>query len=359
MDAVNVPRDPGRLRADLYAFLGECELRLERPLDDDTSLIAGRLLDSLALFNLVLWVEKNIGQPVDPTSMDFVREWDTIRLILGFVERFAPPTTRDDVSEINRRTGRRPGGPRIVEYSPEYREAIASLQTELWSPDVDLNRKYFGWKYERNPYGNVPHIFLALDHDEIVAMRGCYPSCWELGPQSRRRVIFVADDMVVRDDHRGRGLVNELMQTLYDGLHLAGVDYLLNLGGSRFTVQSSMVTGWRAAGDLHPIERCSRVRRRRNQLRRTLARTPLLWRYAASPFLSSGAERSPFARLDGRRGALVSKNGIAVTVSRRAMPAEMTDLVRRVGHDHRIRHVRDEIYFDWRFKNPLHDYRFF
>jgi hypothetical protein len=36
----------------------------------------------------------------------------------------------------------------------------------------------------------------------------------------------------------------------------------------------------------------------------------------------------------------------------------MADLVRRIGHDGRLRHVRDEVYLAWRFRNPQHAYRF-
>jgi hypothetical protein len=36
----------------------------------------------------------------------------------------------------------------------------------------------------------------------------------------------------------------------------------------------------------------------------------------------------------------------------------MAKLAKRIGYDGRIRHVRDEQYFRWRFQNPLSDYRF-
>jgi hypothetical protein len=36
----------------------------------------------------------------------------------------------------------------------------------------------------------------------------------------------------------------------------------------------------------------------------------------------------------------------------------MADLVRRLGHDGRLRHVRDERYLAWRYRNPLYEYRF-
>jgi hypothetical protein len=35
----------------------------------------------------------------------------------------------------------------------------------------------------------------------------------------------------------------------------------------------------------------------------------------------------------------------------------MADLVGRLGHDGRVRHVRDARYLAWKLENPLHDYR--
>jgi acyl carrier protein len=53
---------------------------------DETPLISSGLLDSLALFHLVDWIERETGVPVDPGSFDFVREWDTVPGILNYVE---------------------------------------------------------------------------------------------------------------------------------------------------------------------------------------------------------------------------------------------------------------------------------
>jgi acyl carrier protein len=53
---------------------------------DDTPLMRSGLFDSLALFNLVVWVEGQIGAPVDPTAFDLLKEWDTVAGIVNFVE---------------------------------------------------------------------------------------------------------------------------------------------------------------------------------------------------------------------------------------------------------------------------------
>ena len=52
---------------------------------DDTSLIRSGLLDSLGLFNLALWIEKETRSGLDLASLDPSKEWETIPDILNFI----------------------------------------------------------------------------------------------------------------------------------------------------------------------------------------------------------------------------------------------------------------------------------
>ena len=56
-------------------------------LSDDTPLISSGRLDSFNLLRLVLWVEDEIGRPVDATRIDLAAEWDTVDRIVAFVAR--------------------------------------------------------------------------------------------------------------------------------------------------------------------------------------------------------------------------------------------------------------------------------
>ena len=60
---------------------------MDGPLNADTPLIASGLFDSLALFNLMVWIEERVGAPIDPTAFDLSKEWDTVNDIVRFVER--------------------------------------------------------------------------------------------------------------------------------------------------------------------------------------------------------------------------------------------------------------------------------
>ncbi|MGH9369323.1 MAG: phosphopantetheine-binding protein [Thermoanaerobaculia bacterium] len=85
--AAKDPRGAGDRRRRLLAFLEGLDVAAAAGLTDDTPLISSGLFDSLALFHLVEWIERETGAPVDPGSFDFLREWDTVPGILAFVER--------------------------------------------------------------------------------------------------------------------------------------------------------------------------------------------------------------------------------------------------------------------------------
>ena len=53
----------------------------------DTSLIVSGRLDSMALFQLLLWIEERIGRAIDVTAVDMGSEWDTVDAIVAYVER--------------------------------------------------------------------------------------------------------------------------------------------------------------------------------------------------------------------------------------------------------------------------------
>lgn len=76
------------LRDDLVRVIRESGVELPRDFNDDTSLIRSGLVDSTALFDVVLWVEERIAPGLDLTELDLTEEWDTVRKLLAFVARY-------------------------------------------------------------------------------------------------------------------------------------------------------------------------------------------------------------------------------------------------------------------------------
>ena len=53
----------------------------------DTPLLTSGRLDSVALFQLLLWIEKKVGHSIEVTAIDMQAEWDTMDSIIAFIER--------------------------------------------------------------------------------------------------------------------------------------------------------------------------------------------------------------------------------------------------------------------------------
>jgi hypothetical protein len=108
---------------------------------------------------------------------------------------------------------------------------------------------------------------------------------------------------------------------------------------------------------MRSVPRITAFRRVLDSLQGRIRSSQLLRRYAATVRRLEVSSK-PFASLDreGHRVRLARHARVSVTATLRV--GDMADLVRRLGHDGRLRHVRDEGYLAWRYQNPLREYRF-
>ena len=248
---------------------------------------------------------------------------------------------------------------RIETYRPEHKRSVAKLQTRLWSSDTALNTRYLEWKYERNPYVREPLIYLALAGDEVVGMRGFHGARLEAGSPSQRFPALFGDDALIVAEYRNRGLVTRIMKAAHADLGSRGHRYVLSMGSAgRVNGLGLMTLGWRSAGGLRPMGRLSETGRRRTRLSAVVARQPLIWRFSEARLLASADERRPFRHLDASIAACRPMSELPLAVERKPRLDAMVELVERLGHDGRIRQVRDRAYLAWRFDNPLSDFRF-
>jgi GNAT superfamily N-acetyltransferase len=245
----------------------------------------------------------------------------------------------------------------IVRYEPGLRDQVAELQRHLWSDDAAVNAAYLDWKYHRNPYLDEPLISLAVHRGRVVGMRGMFGARWEIGTPAEQVVVPCADDFVIASEHRNRGLTAQIMNASLDRVAAEGHRYAFSLSAGPVTRMASLATGWRGAGSMRDAQR----KGAEGWLVRVAARLrtlPLLWRYADPVARLQYRLKRPFVDLDrgARRAGGPLDGGVRVEAAPRV--DAMADLVRRLGHDGRLRHVRDERYLAWRYRNPLYEYRF-
>jgi acyl carrier protein len=342
------------LRHELHALIRSWNPALSSDVDDHSSLIGSGIIDSLALFNLILWIEAKSGRTIDPAAVNVTRDWDTVAAILQYLDQSPHGDRVRAAAPV--KTARRQSRYRIVTYRPEFKPAVAEFQTGLWSPDSYRNLRYLEWKYEDNPYPDSGRIYLAFDDEELVGMRGFYRSRWEIDLPPRRVPLLVADDLLVSEQHRNKGLVSEIMRAARDDLRGLGERHVINLSGGTLTVLESLASGWRSAGMLKPMMRQSSSR----SLYPTLGR--LLMRITHAPCINGRRMQSdqpnPFSRLDRAHTPYRTECGLHVEIDSRPRILPMIDLIGRTTRAGRLRHVRDEAYLEWRYRNPFREYRF-
>jgi acyl carrier protein len=80
------------LRDKLIDFLTTLEIDLGRELSNETPLVGSGLLDSLALVRLAMWIEGEVGHPLDPDKFDLQEEWKTVGRVVAYIQQNRDPS---------------------------------------------------------------------------------------------------------------------------------------------------------------------------------------------------------------------------------------------------------------------------
>ncbi|MDH3474733.1 MAG: GNAT family N-acetyltransferase [Rhodospirillales bacterium] len=258
----------------------------------------------------------------------------------------------------------------IIPYRPEFKDQVVRLQGELWRQDAARDAAYFKWKYEDNPYLETPMLYLALHEAKVVGVRGLFGAKWQIGSPQTELLVPCNTDTVVAPEHRQGGLYHNLTKYLINDLSGMGFTYVFNFKPSRVNFVNSMMLGWRRIGSYRPMTRRTVLAGRRYRLRHWILKQPalaaaarrgkLVVENAVTRLSADRAENSGhgFQALDDYGRRCRSDSYTQLSIEATARPAAMAQLIDRIGSDGRMRHIRDEQYFAWRFNNPHSHYRF-
>jgi len=72
---------------DLIAAFATWSPSLAENVARDTPLLTSGRLDSMAVFQLLLWIEARVGHAIDVTAIDMPAQWNTVNDIMAFVEK--------------------------------------------------------------------------------------------------------------------------------------------------------------------------------------------------------------------------------------------------------------------------------
>ncbi len=239
----------------------------------------------------------------------------------------------------------------ITEARPDDNDKIAALDAQLMGAGRRLCRRYLEWKYHENPFIESPLFFVVRLDDEIVAIRGMYGTCWNLGPGREHEVLPHADDLIIHPDHRNKGLFLRMHQAMVGAAGARGYQAILNLTGGTATQELSLVCGYQALGELERtyqpvVSGFPLLRRAEGRAVRALRQRGL-----SSPAFAWGVSVNGLCR------RIASSANSQVEVTSRADFPEMSALSESQASGS-LRALRTEAFLRWRLRNPDRVYRF-
>lgn len=229
----------------------------------------------------------------------------------------------------------------FASYEPRFRAQLIDLYAEVFNESRETSAAYFRWKYEANPYIAEPLFTVALQGERVIAMRGYFGGCWSAGAASV--LVPVSGDTAIDPAHRGRWLFDRMMRFALTDLSERGYPYIFNFSGNEAVRLLSLRSGWRQLATYDPWER------------RAITRGPQAW--------VARTRRYVRRRLGGRSPGLAALGHVPASalggarVASAPQPAAMAELVAR-NRGERLGHVRDEAFYEWRFRDPRYRYRF-
>jgi hypothetical protein len=177
-------------------------------------------------------------------------------------------------------------------------------------------------------------------------MLGLFGSEWQAGNNNERFITLCGSDLVIHPDHRGQGLFKPLWDEALSHLKSGPYRYLFVLSGNSHSTRITLKNGWKQIGSLIKVTWMAE---------KTLTRK--VRKFARRFSLNSQDHSDPFSYFDELIQKELAK-GKSSHLSDEPNIGAMVNLLRRIGQDGRIQHVRDERYYSYRFQNPLSAYRF-
>jgi RimJ/RimL family protein N-acetyltransferase len=250
----------------------------------------------------------------------------------------------------------------IVQYLPEYKYDVARIEQHLWGTDIELNVKYLEWKYEQNPYRLMPSLYLSMYEGKVVGATGFSWGIWQVGKSSSRLVVPGNADASIDPEHRRRGLLSRMNVRALEDFAKANLEYTYTFSANPSSAAAILKLGFSSVGNIE-------IGYRLHASERTIESSSLIARGAqkiANRFrarsralgLSDELEANPLNLVDKRISQHGGRYSEHISVGMSPKPDEMAELIEHIGYDGRLRQVRDQQFFNWRYKNPFSRYRF-
>jgi hypothetical protein len=251
----------------------------------------------------------------------------------------------------------------IFTYEKQYHNELLVLLADLWGKDIHLNNSYFEWKYLKNPYDQSPLIYMALAGNKLVGVRSFCVTHWQAGNPGTTFLSLADADTVIDQDYRRKGLFSLVNQYSLEALISSQYKTIITLSANRGSAAAVLKMGWKNVGFIQTAYYLPSSQQTQGDFFSRILQKSAVHRFLNKhlrqiTYPQTVVEGTTFEKLDQSSTKIRSQLNQPIFVLQEPQPEAMAELVERVVDDGRIRQVRDNAFFQWRYKNPRSKYRF-
>lgn len=228
----------------------------------------------------------------------------------------------------------------IRHFQPEDLDGYLDLYNRVFGFSVDI--EWFQWKYEDPPTADTPNIIVAEYEGEIVGARSFLALRISSNFQEYR--ALQPCDTMVAPEHRKKGLFTRMNRKAIRDYESSDVRLFFNFPNEN-SLPGCLKTGWQVA---QPLE--------------------LQYRLQHPDTIAQSKYDNPLVRLFGKTASAAFQAYLRAQRFRTKpttieinqyteVPAGELAMLHNRNQPSEIHAVRDEAFYDWKFRNPTWDYQ--
>jgi len=221
---------------------------------------------------------------------------------------------------------------RYIEYRPEFKDSLIEFLGMHWTTleTEKQRRRFFEWKYEDNPYKDVPLIYLAIKNEKIIGNLAYIVQ--KFCTNNKKFLVGITSNIFVHPAFRKQGVFSSLLFFSIKQLQ-DDPEVKLCLG---LTVNEKSLRG-HIKLNYFPIGKKRHI--------------------CSFRFLNLLKTRINFMNSVDFPMVCTGKN-LQIKITKKIKPSLLSKFRKKIENRKKIKNIRDNNFYNWRYSHPLRNYIF-
>lgn len=208
-----------------------------------------------------------------------------------------------------------------IKYKHKYKDQVIDFLSEHLGLGKKKRREKFEWRYVSNPYTESPLVYLAIEDDKIVGIRGYVVQKYAL--KDKKYFFAIPTSTLVHPKYRRQGIFTNLTNFASDNIRNRDeIDLFMSLSSNEKSSSGNIKAGYEPIGRRKKSYYLSFI----NSLK--------------SNALEKSDEELPLEFFNKEK---------SFKVTDQLKPSEISELMNTYSNEEKLMHVIDSEFYEWKF----------